>query len=333
MTNSTKNIPRKARSAENARISVVIPSAPERDFSGILENLKQIRPIGMALQIFVVKGKWPPAQRNAGITKADGKYIFLFDDDVIVPEKTFEKIIAEFEKCPSADVIGGPNLTPPQNTFLQHCFGLAHASWFTGAFASARYYPAEKLVRARAEHLISCNLAFRSKVLKENPFDLKIFPNEENELLNRVQKKGYGLKYDPDFLVYHHRRKDLSSYIRQVFAWGRGRALHLILRPRNFNFAFFVPLCFLFYLLSLIFIRDIFYLYPLFLYLIMDLLFSFQAAARGKNPLCFFIMLPLLPLTHIVYALGSLWGLLTFWQKNRSAPSKHDLQIIEIELT
>jgi succinoglycan biosynthesis protein ExoA len=332
MKNSTKNTTDKAKNTTPTRISIIIPSAPDRDFSDILDNLRNVKPHNISLQILIVKGKWPPLQRNLAAEKADGKYVFLFDDDIIIPKGTLEKVIRDFEENPSVDVIGGPNLTPPKNTFLQRCFGLAHASYFTGAFASVRYHPAKKLKTTRAENLISCNLAFRSKVLKENPFDLGIFPNEENELLNRIQKKGHKLEYDPDFFIYHHRRKNLSSYVKQIFAWGKGRALHTIKRPQNFSIAFFVPLLFVIYLLTLIFLRNVFYLAPFFLYLLLDAGFSIQAAAREKNAAYFFAMLPILPLTHIIYAIGSFWGLLNFRSKPRAIPPIGELQIIETEL-
>jgi succinoglycan biosynthesis protein ExoA len=285
------------------RVSIVIPSAPDRDFSAILHNLREIKPEGVTFQVLVVKGTWPPIQRNMAIEKADGEYIFLFDDDIIIPKGVIEKVLDEFKSNPHIDVIGGPNLTPPKNTFLQHCFGLAHASAFTGAFTAIRYYPAKKIQNVDAEQLISCNLAFRAGIIKKNPFDPHVFPSEENELLNRIQKNGGKLSYNPEFFVYHHRRKNIYAFFKQIFNWGKGRVLHTFQRYQNFSPAFFVPLVFLIYLTCLIFVREFYFYLPLFFYLILVIIFSIQAALRGKNFLYFFPMLFLLPMTHIAYGL------------------------------
>ena len=179
------------------KISVIIPSAPDRSVEPVLHNLETIRPNHVALEVFVIKGTWPPIQRNMGIKAATGEYIFLFDDDVIIPGGTIEKALETFERNPDVQVVGGPNLTPPENDYIQHCFGFAHASPFVGLQTAARYRPVKEINKVTEKHLISCNLAFRGKMLKENHFDPKIFPNEENELLSRISVKGHLLAYNP----------------------------------------------------------------------------------------------------------------------------------------
>ncbi len=316
-----------------ASISIIIPSAPERSFQEIIENLRRIRPENIAIQILVVKGTWPPLQRNFAIKKASGEFIFLFDDDVIIPAGTIKKVLKAFNQNSNFDVIGGPNLTPPDNGFLQHCFGYAHASYFTGAGTAARYFPSRRIKRATENHLISCNLAFRAGVLKAHPFDPKIFPNEENDLLLRLQRLGYKLNYDPDFFVYHHRRKNLKSYIKQIFNWGSGRMARTLKKPDNFSPFFFVPLAFLFYLASLPFFHPMWYAVPLFLYLLLDFVFSLAVSFKERC-LCFFlVMLALFPLTHIIYALGLIAGTATGFTAYRHLPAEKDLQTIEFNLT
>ena len=290
------------------------------------------------MQIIVVKGTWPPLQRNLAIEKAKGEYVFLFDDDVIVPGHVIEKVIKAFGENPdgstidSPDVIGGPNVTPPKDGFMAHSFGLAHASYFAGASTAARYFPARRLKKVTESHLISCNLAFRAEVLKQNRFDPHIFPNEENELLGRLQRKGYKLGYDPDFFVYHHRRRNLQGYIKQIFNWGAGRTLHMSGRPAHFNPVFLVPLAFLLYLLTLAFFNPFWYLAPLGIYLLLDFGFSVSASFKAGCICTFFIMLWLFPLTHIVYALGLIWGLVRHFRRPPPLPNPKDFQTIEIEI-
>jgi len=319
--------------SEPVKISVVIPSSPDRSFEPVLQNLEKIRPKHVTFEVFIIKGTWPPVQRNMGIKAATGEFIFLFDDDIIIPHGSIEKALTTFEHNPDIQVVGGPNLTPPENDYIQHCFGFAHASPFVGLQTSARYRPVKGLNKVSEKHLISCNLAFRNKTLKENPFDPKIFPNEENELLSRISGKGHLLAYNPEFFVYHHRRKKLREYIKQIFNWGRGRTLHTLKRPKNFDPLFFVPLFFLLYLVSLIWIQNSWYYIPLAAYIILDLTFVIETGLKFKKWSSIGVMFWLFPLTHITYGIGLLSGLLAFWnEEEKNIPEEKEFLLIKIDI-
>ena len=317
---------------DHPTISIIIPSAPDRSFAEILDNLKQIKPLHTTFEIFIIKGTYPPLQRNLGIQKATGKYIFLFDDDIIIPKGSIEKVLTLFTEHPELKVIGGPNITPKEDSFLQHCFGYAHASYFVGLNTAVRYYPAKNLKQVNENHLISCNLAFDAKTLKEHPFDPQIFPNEENDVLGRILRDGNTLSYAPEFMVYHHRRNTLKKYIKQIFYWGVGRTLHTLYRKHHFKITFFVPLAFLLYLLSLIFFHPLWYFMALVLYIFLDIVFSFLAVFQSKNVFTFFIMPWLFPLTHITYACGLFWGFPKKFQKQKTLPDTKDFEFLEIKI-
>jgi GT2 family glycosyltransferase len=270
---------------------------------------------------------------SAAIRASTGGYIFLFDDDVIIPNGVIEKALETFERNPDVQVVGGPNLTPPENDYIQHCFGFAHGSPFVGLHTAARYRAAKKIGKITEKHLISCNLAFRSKVLKENPFDPKIFPNEENELIARISGKDNLLAYNPDFFVYHHRRKNLAAYIKQIFNWGRGRTLHSVKKPKNFDAVFFVPMLFLFYLASLVWIHNAWYSLPLSMYIILDFIFTVETAVSFKSFESMAMMFWLFPLTHITYALGLFAGFFSFWKDGeKELPEEKEFLLIKIEM-
>lgn len=319
---------------EKTKISVIIPSAPDRSFEPILHNLEKIKPAHVVFEVFVIKGTWPPVQRNMGIRAASGEYIFLFDDDVIIPRGSIERALETFEHNQDVRVVGGPNLTPPENDYIQHCFGLAHASPFIGLETSVRYRKTKGVNKVSEKHLISCNLAFRSKVLKENPFDPQIFPNEENELIGRISGKGNLLAYNPEFFVYHHRRKNLAAFMKQIYNWGKGRALHSMEKPQHFDALFFVPLLFLFYLISLIWIQYPWYFLPLAAYILLDFAFAVEAVFSFKKWSSLAVMFWLFPLTHITYALGLLTGLIGFWsEKEKNIPEEKEFLLIKIDMT
>lgn len=291
------------------KISIVIASAPDRSTEEILASLKQIQPHNVEFEILIIKGTHLSAQRNMGIEKATGEYIFLFDDDVIIPAGVIEKVLELFKQTPNFHVIGGPNLTPVSDTFLQHCFGYAHSCYFTGLKTAIRYYPAN--VKKTDENILTgCNLAFRSQTLKQNLFDINLDCNDETELLNRLIQQNKKLFYSKDFFVYHHRRKNIAAYAKQIFRWGIGRTAHMLKHPSHLNPVFFVPLTFVFYLVSLIFFHPLWYLTPFLLYLILDVIFSIQVIVTSKRISSIFMMPWLFLLTHISYGLGLLWGFL-----------------------
>lgn len=316
------------------KISIIIPSAPDRSVEPILQNLEKVRPKNATFEIFVIKGTWPPVQRNMGIKAATGEYTFLFDDDIIIPEGSIEKALETFERNPDIQVVGGPNLTPPENDYIQHCFGFAHASPFVGLQTAARYRPIKGINRVTEKHLISCNLAFRTAVLKKHPFDPEIFPNEENELISRISKNGHLLAYNPGFFVYHHRRKKLSAYMKQIFYWGQGRTMHILKKPMNFDLLFFVPLAFVVYLASLIWIQYSWYYLPLATYLLLNLVFVIETGLKFRKWSSMAVMFWLFPLTHIIYGLGLLTGFWGYWKdEGKKIPEEKEFLLIKIDMT
>lgn len=321
------------------KISIIIPSAPDRSTDDILANLKEICPSDLLMEVIVVKGSWPPLQRNMAIEKAAGDIIFLFDDDIIVPKGAIEKALEVFAENPEVQIVGGPNLTPPTDSFWQHCFGETLASYFVAFHTAVRYFPAKNLKKVQGDHLISCNLAFRAKILKENLFDPQVFPNEENELMARISRKGNRLCYEPAFFVYHHRRKTLGKFMQQVFKWGVGRTIHTLKRPAHFSISFFVPIGFLFYIMSLLLIiisgniLPFWYLLPLAVYLMLDIFFVLYSSLRAKNVGMVFVLLWLFPLIHIVYSLGLLWGFGRFSDKNFQKYTVADFKMTVLEIT
>lgn len=307
-------------------ITIIIPSAPYRDAEEILVNLKKIAPKNKHIEVLIIKGTWPPLQRNVGIKQAQGKYIFFFDDDIIIPEGCIQQALQTFEENSHIAVVGGPNLTPPGNTFLQHCFGEAHASLFTGLHTSVRYRKVQNLQNVNENHLITCNLAFKADILKANPFGTEIYANEENELLGRIVRKGHKLAYNPEFFVYHHRRPTIGKYLKQIVAWGAGRTMHTLKTPAHLDMTFFVPLAFLFYLVSLIIFRPIWYFAPLLLYTFLSIFFAIQISICNKN-LLYLIAMPWIFLaTHLSYAVGLLLGFFQNFQ-TRKLPNPETFQV------
>ncbi len=98
---------------------------------------------------------------------------------------------------------GGPSLCPPDAPKLEQAFALTMGAWLAFGPSCARY---RKVGRPRAtseKELILCNLlARRDALLELGGFNEKLYPNEENALMDELQKRGGKLLYDPELIVY-----------------------------------------------------------------------------------------------------------------------------------
>jgi len=92
----------------------------------------------------------------------------------------------------------------------------------------------------------------RAVFLEAGGFHEELYPNEENELINRISRMGYKFIYSPDIRIYRDRRS-ISSSLQAVFCYGQGRFNQIKIEGLLGNLQFLIPLLFLFYFISLFF--------------------------------------------------------------------------------
>ena len=151
----------------------------------------------------------------------------FFDDDVIIPESYLVDLCDLISQHPDLQVLGGPNLSPPQATLFERASGLALAStWGTSAISS-RYSLRKDSFFTRSELPFAlCNLCIKNE--NQDLFHKDLKYGEETDLLQRLFKdsKCLGL-YSPQLFVWHFRRPTWSSFMIQMFKYGLGRGLTL----------------------------------------------------------------------------------------------------------
>jgi succinoglycan biosynthesis protein ExoA len=110
--------------------------------------------------------------------------------------------------------------------------------------------------RATSEkELILCNLlARRDALLELGGFNEALYPNEENALMDELQKRGGKLLYDPDLLVYRQPRATFAAFCKMLLNYGRGRAEQVRLHPTFGSAVNFVPPLFCLFLVLLPFL-------------------------------------------------------------------------------
>jgi GT2 family glycosyltransferase len=259
-------------------------------------------------EILVAEGCSPSKQRNAAADKAQGDILYFLDDDSLVSPDCLT-LCAKIMGDPAVAVAGGPSLTPPGDSLLQQLIGNALSS-LLGAGSVHNRYRASGVTRSTTDkELILCNLAIRRNVfLESGGFDERLYPNEENELLDRIVSRGMKLIHAPDLAIRRSQRRTLWLFIRQMFAYGRGRAQQTLIAGPG-TIIGFAPLLFLLYLALLPLVPcNRLTLAPLFIYLTLAIAFS-ASAAINAGALSRLLLIPLYPLMHISNGWGLLYGL------------------------
>jgi hypothetical protein len=210
-------------------------------------------------------------------------------------------------------------LTPPTDSLLQQIFGSALSS-LLGTGAVCNRYRTRGSTRITTEkELILCNLAIkRSVFIDSGGFDERLYPNEENELLDRISSNDMRLMHVPGMAVQRSQRRTLRLFVRQMFSYGRGRGQQTLIAGPG-TLVGFAPLLFLVYLCLLPALpSNRFSLAPLLAYLALVLFFS-VAEVIASGSISRLLLIPLYPLMHISNGWGLLYGLLG-GKRGRSAP-------------
>lgn len=283
------------------------------------------------IEIIVARGTQPSVQRNAALRAARGELIYFLDDDSVPEPDNLRRAAAHFSR-PDVMMVGGPNVCPPEAPALEQVFALVLACWLAFGPSRARYTPVGQVRQTSEKELILCNLAARREPMLElGGFNEALYPNEENALMDELQKRGGQLLYDPAFLVQRRPRASLKAFARMLMTYGRGRAEQFRLHPTPGSALNFVPPLFLAYLVALAATpwTGLILLAPLGLYAAVVLAQAAVLKAHGPQSKVHsptaggpapglgqrvfrrVAVIPLIVLTHVLYGAGFWRGLFT----------------------
>jgi dolichol-phosphate mannosyltransferase len=210
--------------SEAPQVSVVIPRRPEDLKPRALEGLSGLRYPPTKLELIVASGRSPSRQRNEAVKRSSGDLILFLDDDSVVSPCLLERYRDAFADDPTLGATGGPAANLPGNRFQEISSAVLSEPWVLGKSASR--YGAFGCARYTDEReLILCNLCVRRKAFEDlGGFDEALYPNEENEFLERLARRGWRSLYDPEASVKRPYRENLRSLVSAIFGYGRGRA-------------------------------------------------------------------------------------------------------------
>jgi glycosyltransferase involved in cell wall biosynthesis len=160
----------------------------------------------------------PGPSRNFGFQHARGDYFVVFDSDCIIPPDYFTAV-EEGLSIHKLDAWGGPDRAHQDFTILQRAMGYTMASVLTtggirGGKKSVGWFQPR-----------SFNMGISRKVFETTKGFLFDRYAEDIEFSIRMKQAGFKVGLIPEAFVYHKRRTTFGQFFKQVFNFGKGRAL------------------------------------------------------------------------------------------------------------
>jgi cellulose synthase/poly-beta-1,6-N-acetylglucosamine synthase-like glycosyltransferase len=290
-------------------VTVIIPARPDESEVRALSAVRQLDYPPDKLEVILARGKQPSVQRNTAMRAARGEIIYFLDDDS-QPEPQNLRRAVELFKSPEVKMVGGPAVCPPDAPAIEQAFALTMGTWLAFGPSCARYRPVGQTRPTSEKELILCNqLGRRDAMLELGGFNEKLYPNEENALMDELQKRGGKLFYDPQLIVHRRPRPNFKAFCKMLLNYGRGRAEQFRLHPTPGSAVNFVPPLFCVFLLVVWFLPH-YFLWVLALYAGAVLLQSIAAVPLKKLHWAPWIG-GLVFVSHIFYGLGFWKGCLT----------------------
>jgi hypothetical protein len=139
-------------------------------------------------------------------------------------------------------ILGGPSLLQKQHNAWEPIFQVLLTNPFIVGPMSNRYKPSSANSAATQADLILCNLAARKSVFDAiGNFSSHLFPNEENEWMERATNRGLKILYQPLLHVRRPQRKTVRQFFYTMIRYGIGRT-HQFQVSRQLAFPMMAPL-------------------------------------------------------------------------------------------
>jgi hypothetical protein len=204
------------------RYTIIVPLRRYGADEPALVALRRQRPAAPS-EILVATGNHPARQRNAALALARGDIIVFLDNDCAPAHRYWEELDAAFAR-PEVEVIGGPALLRPDAGPLESVFHALLTHPLVVGPVCARYAPRGEFRPATQTELILCNLAARRSLFDRiGILSPDLYPNEENEWLERARLAGAGIYYDPGLHVHRPQRATWSALFTMLLRYGIGR--------------------------------------------------------------------------------------------------------------
>jgi len=254
----------------------------------------------------------PAEKRDMAVKHTKGEILAFLDDDTYPKEDWLKEAVKRFKNADIA-AVGGPAITPAEDSPRQKASGEIFASVTTSGAYAYRYRPSKERF---VDDYPSCNFLVRKSVMDElGGFKTSFWPGEDTKLCLDITKKlKKKILYDPQVLVWHHRRELFLPHLRQIINYAIHRGYFVKKYPEtSARITYFLPSFFVLWMYiagvaSLFWplLRAV-YLAILLIYLLTVLIFSIIPKKPKIVHLIFLGMI----MTHFAYGVFFIKGLLS----------------------
>jgi len=291
---------------DSPRYTVIVPMSRFRADEPALVSLRETPPPKGGMQILVAEGRHPARQRNAALGRARGEIVVFLDNDCSVGSDYWKALVR-----PEVEIVGGPALLRPQAGAWEEIFQALLTHTLIVGTISARYSPRGEFRVATQTDLILCNLAVRRSIFEKiGPLSTELYPNEENEWLDRARAAGVNAYYDPNLQVFRPQRTTPGRMVLTLLRYGIGRTRQFRVSGWRPTFHQFLPVMLIATLAALLHWRLETEFVILWLVASVIIAFSCDSLLRGWERIVAGLIAPLIPLT---YAVGQALGWITLF--------------------
>jgi glycosyltransferase involved in cell wall biosynthesis len=257
----------------------------------------------------------PGEKRNIGAKASFGDILAFLDDDAFPSFDWLDCAKSAFTRG-TIYAVGGPAVTPPKVSIEEKIAGRVLESWLCSGPTGYRYFPDRKRL---VKDYPSVNLFVkREAFFSVGGFPIDFWPGEDTKLcLDLYEKYGNGIWYEPNLIVFHHRRELLTPFLRQISRYGRHRGQFARIYPRTSRLpGYFVPSIFILGLIfgplvsTLIKPLSLLYFGLIALYLLALLLESLRVIALESSLYSGILFVVGAFETHLVYGINFIIGYL-----------------------
>lgn len=256
------------------------------------------------------KKSGPADKRDLGTKIAKGEILAFLDDDSYPAKSWLENALKIFDKDDHLAGVGGPTLTPRFDNVLQQASGYV---WSTRlGSGGAGTYRCKISQRREVDDYPTVNFLVRKKdFLRVGGFNSHFWPGEDTKLCHDlVYKLGKKIIYDPEVVVYHHRRPVFKAHLQQISRYAIHRGYFAKVLPKTslrlgYFFPTFFVLGFIGGMIGSLVLKPLlpFYLLVLSVYFFLLLLTSLRILLLEKNLKLGILVAISIFMTHLTYGI------------------------------
>lgn len=284
------------------------------DYEILIVSDKKINKIKLPKTRFISTNKkltGPGEKRDFALKFAKGEIIAFIDDDAYPDRYWLIEAVKHFQD-PLVGAVCGPGVTPQEDSYFQKLGGLTLSSEFCSGSTRIRFVPG---VKSFVQDHPTYNFMVRKSLFKEiGGFKTTLWCGEDTKLCLSIINANKKILYEPNSIVYHHRRSLFIPHLKQIGNIGLHRGYFAKKYPKTSReIIYFLPSLFMIFVILSIILAVIFPQFIIPIIAIFGLMFYtyFMTTVTRTDPIGALIVSLAIPLTHIAYGAFFIKGLFT----------------------